>query len=165
MAIVLGVRDGLHDAREGHTPFLCDLYTRSENREAQIHKVLDRLAIPLIVAIALDGIVQLMLFDRIRPLGAILVGTTALGVPYSVARELTNRIAVLRPQILSLSLSDLGRHVLARVPVLGSPRWWSAPRWPVLPGRTVRRSPESGSSRDRWRTPARPPNPTRSTPR
>ena len=170
MAIVLGVRDGLQDVREGRSPFLWDLYTRSESRDEQIHKALDRLALPLMVAIVLDAIVQLILFDRIHLLGAILVGMTVLGVPYSLAREFTQRIVSHAPpgvlQTVSAPaqrVSALGRHVLAWLQAQRSLRWWSAPRWPVRPGRTIRRSPASGSSRDRWRTPARPPNPTRST--
>ena len=170
MAIVLGVRDGLQDARDGRTPFLWDLYTRSESRDEQIHKALDRLALPLMVAIVLDAIVQLILFDRIHLLGAVLVGTTVLGVPYSLAREFTNRVAshapasVLRTvSVPGQRVSALGQRVLAWLQARRSLRWWRAPRWPVRPGRTIHRSPESGSSRDRWRTQARPPNPTRST--
>jgi hypothetical protein len=163
MAIVLGVRDGLHDAREGHTPFLWDLYTHPGDRRARMWKAFDRLALPLGIAIVLDAVVQYMLFERIHMLGAILVGTVVLGVPYSLAREATNRIVSVAPQFVPRNLSGPGRRVLAWLQALASPRLWSALRWPVRPGRTIRRSPASGSSRDRWRTPARPPNPTRST--
>jgi hypothetical protein len=44
----------------------------------------------------LDAIVQYMLFDRIRVLGAVLVGTLVMGLPYSLAREFTNRIVSTR---------------------------------------------------------------------
>jgi hypothetical protein len=37
-----------------------------------------------------------MLFQRIRVLGAVITGVTIMGLPYSFARELTNRITSAR---------------------------------------------------------------------
>jgi hypothetical protein len=96
MAIILGIRDGLRDAREGRTPFLQDLCTRPEGRAGKLKETLVRLLIPLIVAIMLDAVVQYMLFERVRVLGAIVVGTLIMGLPYSIARGITNRIASAR---------------------------------------------------------------------
>lgn len=66
-------------------------YTRPEGRQRQLKQALDQLVIPLVVAIVLDGIVQYLLFKRVRVLGAAVVGTLLMGVPYSLARGLTNR--------------------------------------------------------------------------
>lgn len=96
IAIILGIRDGVHDAREGIAPFLWNLCTRREGRKRQLNKVLKRLLIPLIVAVVLDAIVQYMLFQRIRVLGAVIMGVTIMGLPYAFARELTNRIVSAR---------------------------------------------------------------------
>jgi hypothetical protein len=96
MAIILGIRDGVRDAKEGRTPIIWDLCTRPEGRARKLKEVLVRLLIPLIVAIVLDAVVQYMLFQRVRVLGAVAVGTVIMGLPYSIARGITNRIASTR---------------------------------------------------------------------
>ena len=92
IATALGIRDGLHDARAEQPPFLSDLYTHPDRKEL-FKKALHRLMIPLIVAIALDIVVQFMLFQRVRFLGAVAIGAVIMGLPYSLAREIANRIA------------------------------------------------------------------------
>lgn len=96
MAIILGIRDGVRDAREGRTPLIWDLCTQREGRARKLKEVLTRLMVPLIVAIVLDAVVQYMLFQRVRVLGAIFVGTVIMGLPYSIARGIANRIASAR---------------------------------------------------------------------
>jgi Na+/H+-translocating membrane pyrophosphatase len=96
MAAILGIRDGIRDAKEGQTPFLCELCTRPESRSPQLKKALRRLIIPLPIAIILDAIVQYMLFRRVRVLGAVILGTAIMGLPYSLAREISNRVASAR---------------------------------------------------------------------
>ena len=96
MAIILGIRDGIRDAREGRTPIIWDLCTRHEGRARKLKEVLTRLMVPLIVAIVLDAVVQYMLFQRVRVLGAVVVGTVIMGLPYSIARGIANRIASTR---------------------------------------------------------------------
>jgi Na+/H+-translocating membrane pyrophosphatase len=96
MAAILGIRDGIRDAKEGQTPFLCELCTRPESRSPQLKKALRRLIIPLPIAIILDAIVQYMLFRRVRVLGAVILGTAIMGLPYSLAREISNRVACSR---------------------------------------------------------------------
>jgi hypothetical protein len=51
---------------------------------------------PVILGIVLDGIAQYLIFKQIRPVAAILVGGLVIGVPYALARGVTNRIASLR---------------------------------------------------------------------
>jgi hypothetical protein len=92
VATLLGIRDGVRDARKGQTPFLRDLWMRPEKRPSQLKKALERLVIPLAAAIILDGIVQYLMFRHVRLLGAVIVGTAIMGLPYSLAREITNRI-------------------------------------------------------------------------
>jgi uncharacterized protein len=92
MAIILGIRDGVHDAREGQPAFLWHLFRRPETRARQLKKALKQVMIPLIVAILLDAVVQYMLFRRIRLVGAVTVGTTLMGLPYLLARGITNRV-------------------------------------------------------------------------
>jgi len=92
MAMLLGARDGVHDAREGEPPFLWNVCMHAETRREQCKACLKRLAIPLIVATVIDAIVQYMLFQRIRFLGAMFMGVLVMGVPYLLAREVANRV-------------------------------------------------------------------------
>jgi hypothetical protein len=93
IAIILGIRDGLMDARAGLPPFIYDLVFRPKNRKRQLRSASNRLLTPIIVATVLDAIAQYLLFKHVRPLYALLVGTFVMGLPYALARGLTNRIA------------------------------------------------------------------------
>ena len=46
--------------------------------------------------LVVDGIAQYLIFKQIRPVAAILVGSLVIGVPYALARGLTNRIVSLK---------------------------------------------------------------------
>ncbi|HEY7304137.1 MAG TPA: hypothetical protein VH601_08490 [Bryobacteraceae bacterium] len=92
MAILLGIRDGVHDAKAGKPPFLLDLFARPQNRKRQIQKALRSLLIPMLVAIILDGVVQYLLFGWVRIMGAVTIGVLIMGLPYVIARAVTNRV-------------------------------------------------------------------------
>src|SRR5262245_13338962 len=92
MAILLGIRDGVREAHAGAPPFVWDLCT-TEGRGRKIARALKQLTIPILIATVLDGIVQYMLFREVRVLGALVLGTLLMGLPYSIARGLANRIA------------------------------------------------------------------------
>lgn len=96
MAIILGARDGVHDARAGMPAFLSDLCTQPAGRKRHLKSAIERLLIPCIVAIVLDGIAQYLIFQKVRILGAIVLGVTIMGLPYALARELANRIFTAR---------------------------------------------------------------------
>jgi hypothetical protein len=96
MAAILGIRAGIHDARQDTPPFIWSLCTQPEERTRQLKQALKHLLIPIIVAIVLDGIVQYLLFHRIRVLGAVTLGTILMGLPYSLARGLANRVVSAR---------------------------------------------------------------------
>ena len=91
-AILLGIRDGVHDAKVGTPPFIWGLMSDPKGRKRRLQKALRSLAFPIIVATVLDGVVQYLLFREIRLLGAVLLGVTIMGLPYAFARALTNRI-------------------------------------------------------------------------
>jgi hypothetical protein len=92
IAILLGIRDGLRDARTGEPPYVLALFSERERRRERIVQLWASLRIGLPLAILLDAAVQYLLFRSIRMVGAILVGTLLMAVPYSLARGLTNRI-------------------------------------------------------------------------
>jgi hypothetical protein len=92
VAIALGIRDGLKDARAGRPAFIMDLIVRPEGRKRQLKQSLQAISKPLIIAIILDAVAQSLMFGTIYPGAAVFVGVVIMAVPYSLARGLTNRI-------------------------------------------------------------------------
>jgi hypothetical protein len=92
VAIFLGARLGLADAREGKHPFLLRLFKTTHDRAKLFKESLSDVVLPLCIGIALDGILQHYVVGYVRPLQAVLVGMTLVWLPYSVSRALTNRI-------------------------------------------------------------------------
>lgn len=96
MAIALGIRDGRKDARAGRPPFVTDLLLRPEKRGRNIKEALRALAKPLVIAIVLDGVAQYLMLGTVYPGAAVFVGVVIMGLPYSIARGVTNRIVTAR---------------------------------------------------------------------
>ena len=92
VAVVLGIKDGVNDAKSGTPPFVFDLLFHPKNRQRSLKKAFHRLLVPIIVGTVLDAIAQYLIFKQIHPLPAVMVGALVIGVPYSLARGLTNRI-------------------------------------------------------------------------
>ena len=93
IAVFLGIRDGLMDAKAGTPPFIADLIFNPKDRKRQLKSAFRRLLTPIIVATVLDIIAQHLIFGHINPLGAVIVGTFVMGLPYALARGVSNRIA------------------------------------------------------------------------
>ena len=92
MAMLLGVRDGLTDAKAGSPPFIYGLYSCRKNLRPFIGGAIRRLQMPVLFATVLDAIVQYVMFGYIRPLTALLVGSMLMALPYSIARGISNRV-------------------------------------------------------------------------
>lgn len=98
-AILLGIKDGRADARAGEPPFVIDVFSDSQNRKSDLLGALRRLLVPITIGTILDAIFQYLVFRDepgrrmiVHPGSALLVGTTVMGLPYTLARGLTNRI-------------------------------------------------------------------------
>lgn len=96
VAIVLGMRDGRLDARAGTPPFIFDLIFKPKDRKRQLKSAFKSLLTPIIIGTILDAIAQYLLFKHVRPLPALFVGICVMGIPYSFARGITNRIVTLK---------------------------------------------------------------------
>jgi hypothetical protein len=96
IAIILGIRDGIKDAKLGNQPFILDLVFNPQNRKRDIKSAFKSLLTPIIIGTLLDAIVQYLMFKYIRPLAALLVGAFVMGIPYALARGVSNRIASLK---------------------------------------------------------------------
>jgi hypothetical protein len=92
VAIFLGWRSGLSDARAGRPPFLYGLLSRGANRNALLHSGLAAIRDLVAVAIILDAVSQLLIYRQVHPGAAVILGPVLITVPYVVARALTNRV-------------------------------------------------------------------------
>ena len=92
MAVFLGIRDGLADSRRGAPPFLWGLLWHAADRGALFRALLRRLRGPVLIASTLDAVAQYLMFGYVRPLSAVLVGSTLMALPYCNARGLANRL-------------------------------------------------------------------------
>jgi hypothetical protein len=96
VALLLGIRDGVTDAKTGEPPFIIDLIVDNNNRKAKLAGVLKSLSKTIIIATVFDMIAQYLIFDQVHVIPAIIVGVFLLSVPYSLARGVTNRIVTAR---------------------------------------------------------------------
>lgn len=92
MAALLGIRDGRHDATAGIPPLIWALVSDAQSRKDRLKSVLYKLCGPILVASVVDGVVQFLMFGHVRPVTAIVVGTLLMGLPYSAARGISNRL-------------------------------------------------------------------------
>ena|SRR5882672_10973390 len=101
VAVCLGIRDGMKDAKAGSPPFISGLLFHPAGRIRCLQETLRRLRGPVLIASLIDGIVQYLMFQHIRPLVAVTVGTLLMGLPYSAARGFSNRIRSRRRALLA----------------------------------------------------------------
>ena len=91
-ALIVGARLGIADASADEPPLLQRLATERHQRWTIFQEALSRAAFPLVVALVTDGILQHLIFGRIRPLAALAVGALLVWLPFISMRALTNRI-------------------------------------------------------------------------
>ena len=93
VAIILGARDGLKDARAGNPAFLWALIFRRAARGGLLRSALASVRDLIAIAILLDVAAQLLIFRMVHPGAALILGPVLIGLPYASSRALTNRIA------------------------------------------------------------------------
>jgi hypothetical protein len=93
VAIALGIRSGVADARQGRPPYLWGLATDRQGRRALARDGLATVANLLLMGILLDAVFQWVILGASYPGAALVVGPVLITVPYSVARALSNRTA------------------------------------------------------------------------
>ena len=105
VAIVLGARDGVKDAHAGNPPFLWGLVFHPADRPGLLRSALASVRDLVAVAILLDVASQFLIFRRVNPFAALLLGPVLIGLPYASSRALTNRVARRRPRHVSTAES------------------------------------------------------------
>jgi hypothetical protein len=93
LAILLGVRGGLADARAGNPPYLFGLFFNPGRRSELLRSGAAAIRNLLAIGIILDIVFQLVLYREVHPGAAVLVGPILIGAPYVVSRALTTRLA------------------------------------------------------------------------
>ena len=92
LAILLGVRGGLADAKAGNPPYLFGLIFASGRRREMLRTGLTAIRTLLAMGIVLDVLFQLILYHSVHPGAALLIGPILICLPYSASRALTNRM-------------------------------------------------------------------------
>ena len=85
VAILLGVRSGIRDAREGVPPFLWALAFHGKHRRELFRSAFVSIRDLVAIAILLDVISQFLIFHEVRPGAALLVGPVLITLPYVVS--------------------------------------------------------------------------------
>jgi hypothetical protein len=93
IAILLGLRGGLADARAGNPPYLFGLLFHTGRRRELMQSGVAAISTLLVMGIILDVVFQWVLYRAVHPGAALVVGPILICVPYSVSRALTNRVA------------------------------------------------------------------------
>jgi len=93
VAIALGIRDGIADAKQGKPPYFIRVLFKSERKLFVLKTGLKSIATPLSVGIVFDMVLQWMIFQAVFLLPAMIAGTILVAFPYSIARGLSNRVA------------------------------------------------------------------------
>jgi hypothetical protein len=93
VAILLGVRGGLVDARAGSPPYLFGLLFAAGRRAELLRSGAAAICTLLAMGVILDLVFQLILYRAVHPGAALLIGPILIGTPYALARALTNRLA------------------------------------------------------------------------
>ena len=96
IAIVLGIRSGLADARAGRPPYLSGVLFHRAHRGELVRTGFETVLNLLLMGILLDAVFQWVILGVSHPGAALVVGPVLIVGPYSVARALSNRVARLR---------------------------------------------------------------------
>ncbi len=93
VAILLGIRDGRRDAREGHRPYVIGLWEAKGHRRHELRLLWKQIAVPFVVAVVLDSALQYVVMQQVFFRTALVIGTLLIALPYIAARGMANRLS------------------------------------------------------------------------
>ncbi len=93
VAIVLGIRGGLADAKAGNPPYLFRLMLDAGRRRELLRSGVAAIRNLVALGIILDIVFQQILYHSVHPGPALLVGPILICLPYALSRALTTRLA------------------------------------------------------------------------
>jgi hypothetical protein len=92
VAIVLGIRGGLADAKAGNVPYLFGLILGAGRRRELLRSGMAAVRNLVALGIMMDIVFQLVLYRSVHPGAALVVGSILICLPYTVSRALTTRV-------------------------------------------------------------------------
>jgi hypothetical protein len=92
VAIFLGIRSGLVDARAGRPAYLYGIVFHRGHRRELVKSGFASIVNLLLMGILLDSIFQWVLFGASYPGAALIMGPVLIVAPYTAARALSNRV-------------------------------------------------------------------------
>jgi hypothetical protein len=93
LAILLGVRGGVVDAKAGNPPYLFGVLFAASHRRELLRSGAAAISTLLAMGIILDVVFQLILFRAVHPGAALVIGPILICTPYALSRALTTRLA------------------------------------------------------------------------
>jgi hypothetical protein len=93
VAIILAIRAGMRDVRDGQPPFLWAVWSNQGRRRELIRQGWKDVGNVFIVALVLDSIYQVVVHSRIYALELLLTAMILALVPYMIVRGPVNRLA------------------------------------------------------------------------
>jgi hypothetical protein len=108
VAILLGVRDGRHDARARRPPYLWAVLFYRGQRRAAVKQGALAIAKPFVIAIAVDAVLSYTTLGAIYPGETLVVGCLLVALPYAIARAATGRLLQRRRDLLVAPPSGAG---------------------------------------------------------
>jgi hypothetical protein len=93
MASLAALRDGMHDARTGRSPFMWTVLTDPAQRRGRLDEALIATSRIVLLGLAIDVVYQIIEFDSFHPVESVLIALLLAFVPYLVLRGLVTRIA------------------------------------------------------------------------
>jgi hypothetical protein len=93
IAIGLGIRGGLADAKAGNPPYLLGLLLGAGRRRELLRSGVAAIRNLLAAGIIMDIVFQLIIYRSVHPGAALLVGPILICFPYAISRALTIRVS------------------------------------------------------------------------
>jgi hypothetical protein len=93
VAIILGMRGGLGDARAGRPAYLYGVLFRPEHRRELLKTGFATVVNLVLMGILIDSVCQWFIFGISYPGAALIVGPVLIGAPYTISRAFTNRLS------------------------------------------------------------------------
>src|ERR1700742_5013665 len=90
MATIFAIRDGIHDARLGKSPFFWSLFTDPEHRSENLRAVWRAVWKVVTLALILDLIYQIIEYQWVYPGEAVIIAVIVAVVPYVLLRGPAN---------------------------------------------------------------------------
>jgi hypothetical protein len=92
MAIILGILNGLADARAGRPPYLYGILFHKSLRGDLLRAGFSTIVNLLLMGILLDAVFQRIILGAVHPGPALIIGPSMIVAPYGIARALSNRL-------------------------------------------------------------------------